>query len=147
MPSPDPIREIAEGCIAVRIRLLNRYVSGLCDAGLREHGLSIALTNILVAVGCAGPITPSQVAAKLVLDRSTLSRDVQTLLAQGLLRKVPGTDKRSHALELTPAGRDKLAALLPAWQKAQEELRDLLGADNLVGIFAAAGRIWQEMKS
>ena len=76
MRAADPIREIAEGCIAVRVRLLNRLVSGVCDAGLRGHGVSVAQVNILVAVGQAGPLTPTRLAARLVMDRSTLSRDV-----------------------------------------------------------------------
>lgn len=142
MAKHDAVREIAEGCIAVRVRLLNRFVTGLCEAGLRGHDLSVAQMNILVAVGHAGPLTPTQVAAALVMDKSTLSRDVEPLLARDWLRKVAGTDKRSHTLELTPAGREKVASILPVWRDAQAALRELLGAGNLTGIFAAAERVW-----
>lgn len=136
----DPVAEIARECIAVRVRMLNRYVTGVCDAGLRGHDVSVAQVNILVAVGHTGPVPPTDLAAALVLEKSTLSRDVVALLGRGWLRKVAGADKRSHRLELTPAGRDKVASILPAWRAAQAELRARLGADNLAGVFAAAGR-------
>lgn len=143
----DPVTEIADGCIAVRVRLLNRLVSGVCDAGLRGHGLSVAQVNILVAVGHSGPLTPSEVAAALVMDKSTLSRDVGPLLKKGWLRKAAGPDRRSHTLELTAAGREKLAAILPAWRAAQRELRERLGPDNLAGLFAAVDRVWSVQQS
>lgn len=136
----DPVAEIARACIAVRVRMLNRLVTRVCDAGLRGHGVSVAQVNILVAVGHAGPVAPSDLAAALVLDKSTLSRDVVALLGRGWLRKAAGADKRSHRLELTPAGREKVASILPAWRAAQDELRDRLGADNLAGVFAAVER-------
>jgi DNA-binding MarR family transcriptional regulator len=148
MPARDPIREIAEGCIAVRVRLLNRLVSGVCDAGLRGHGISVAQVNILVAVGHAGPMKPTDLAAGLVMDKSTLSRDVVALLAAGWLRRAddPG-DRRSHRLELTPAGREKVAALLPAWRAGQAELKRRLGAEHLAGVFGAADRVWAEVRA
>jgi DNA-binding MarR family transcriptional regulator len=140
----DTVAEIARECIAVRVRLLNRVVSGVCDAGLRGHGISVAHVNILAAVGHVGPVTPTDLAAGLVLDKSTLSRDVVALLAAGWLAKVPGADNRSHRLELTPAGRAKVASLMPVWRAAQAELRERLGADNLAGVFAAVDRVWAE---
>jgi DNA-binding MarR family transcriptional regulator len=142
MPTRDPIREIAEGCIAVRVRLLARAVNGVCDAGLRGHGITVAQMNILVAVGHAGPLKPTDVAVALVMDKSTLSRDVVALLAAGWLRKTDTADKRSHRLELTASGRDKVASLIPVWRAGQAELRKRLGAENLGGLFAAAERVW-----
>lgn len=142
----DPVAEIARECIAVRVRLLNRLVSGVCDAGLRGHDVTVAQLNILVAVGHAGPATPTEVAAGLVMDKSTLSRDVAVLLARGWLRKASGGDRRSHKLELTPAGRAKVASVVPVWRAAQAELRERLGSENLGGVFAAADRVWATKK-
>ena len=143
MNPDDPAAHIARHCVAVRVRLLARYVTGVCDAGLRGTGLRVGQVNILVAAGHAGPLTPTALAAALVMDKSTLSRDVAPLLARRLLRKTPGPDGRSHTLELTASGRKKLAALLPAWQAAQDELLRRLGDANLAGVFAAADRLWQ----
>ncbi|MBA4062818.1 MAG: MarR family transcriptional regulator [Isosphaera sp.] len=138
----DPVREIAEGCVAVRIRLLARLVTARCDAGLRGHGVRVAQVNILVAAGAMGPVTPTDLAARLVMDKSTLSRDVAALLRKGWLKKVGTDDQRSHTLELTPAGRGKLASLLPVWRKAQAELREELGGEHLAGVFGAVDRVW-----
>jgi DNA-binding MarR family transcriptional regulator len=143
----DPVTEMAEGCIAVRVRLLNRLVTAVCDAGLRGHGASVAQVNVLVAVGHSGPLSPTDLAAALVMDKSTLSRDAAPLLKYGWLRKVPGADKRSHQLELTPAGRAKVASLLPAWRAAQKALKERLGDVYLAGVFAIADRVWAELRA
>jgi DNA-binding MarR family transcriptional regulator len=147
MPARDPVREIAEGCIAVRVRMLNRLVSSVCDAGLRGHDITVAQMNVLVAVGHSGPITPTAVAAALVMDKSTLSRDVVALLDRGWLARAGGGDKRSHTLALTDAGRAKLASLISVWRAGQAELRKRLGAANLGGVFAAAEKVWADQRT
>jgi DNA-binding MarR family transcriptional regulator len=142
----DPVTEMAEGCIAVRVRLLNRLVTAVCDAGLRGHGVSVAQVNVLVAVGHSGPLAPTDLAAALVMDKSTLSRDVAPLLKAGWLKKVSGADRRSHQLELTEAGRAKVASILPAWRAGQKALRERLGDVYLAGVFAIADRVWADLR-
>jgi DNA-binding MarR family transcriptional regulator len=140
--APPWLCEIAGECVAVRVRLLNRLVTGIYDAALRPHGLGVGQSNVLGAVGFAGPLTPTALARVLVMDKSTLTRDVRPLLAKGWLRKGPGPDKRSHTLELTAAGRAKLAATVPAWRAAQAEVRQVLGDAAVAGVFAGVERVW-----
>ncbi|MDY3561364.1 MarR family winged helix-turn-helix transcriptional regulator [Gemmata sp. JC673] len=142
MAADDPAREMAANCIAVRVRVLNRFVTALCETGLRGHGISVAQVNIMVVAGHAGPLTPTALSTALVMDKSTLSRDVTALLANGWLRKSEGPDRRSHTLELTTAGRDKLAAILPVWRQAQKDLQAQLGAENVPPLFDAVARVW-----
>src|SRR6185436_4509785 len=50
----DPIREIADECLAVRVRMLAWAVSAIYDRALSEHGLTVAQLNTLVFLGHSG---------------------------------------------------------------------------------------------
>ena len=54
-PTPQEIAAtIADECLAVRIRLLNRVVSGVYDQALRPLGITAGQMNILVVVSGRG---------------------------------------------------------------------------------------------
>lgn len=136
---------MAGECIAVRVRLLNRLITKLCDDGLRPFGVRVAQVNILVAVANAGPITPNELARRLVLDKSTLSRDADKLIASGWLRTADEEDGRSHTLAVTPAGLELLDRIYPAWEAAQKEIAAVLGADGVGAIAGTVDGLWAKM--
>ena len=65
MSTPAIVRQMARECVAVRVRLLNRLITKVCDEGLRPFGVRVAQVNILVAVAHDGPLTPNEVAKRL----------------------------------------------------------------------------------
>jgi DNA-binding MarR family transcriptional regulator len=144
METPDVARLIASECIAVRLRMIHRVVSGLYDAALRPHGVRVSQMNVLAAVARAGPIRPADLCRVLRLDKSTLSRDVERLRRRGWLEVAPGDDARSRRLLITPAGSALLAACLPAWRKAQQKARKLLGEDAVAALAGVARALWAE---
>lgn len=139
---PAVARQIARECIAVRVRLLNRLVTGVCDDALRPHGVRVAQVNVLCAIGHSGPVTPTDLARALVLDKSTLSRDVDKLRASGWVEATPTADGRSHTLAITAQGVAFLEQIHPLWQKAQQELTEQLGPDLLGAVRQAVDQIW-----
>jgi DNA-binding MarR family transcriptional regulator len=59
----------------------------------------------LMAVLIEAPISQSEAAARLSLDKAAVSRASHLLIQRGLaVRTLDGIDGRSHALTLTPAG-------------------------------------------
>ena len=64
------------------------------------------------------------------LDRSTLGRNLRVLECDGLVTLVEGEDQRNRVVQLTEAGRERLAAALPAWEAAQQRLIERLGAEK-----------------
>jgi DNA-binding MarR family transcriptional regulator len=135
---------MARECIAVRTRLLNRLVTGVCDAGLRPHGVRVAQVNILCAIANSGPLTPTDLAAALVLDKSTLSRDMTKLLEKGWVETQPGEDARSHLLVATPEGIAFLEQIHPIWADAQKRLAKRLGAVLVAAMSETVNDIWAE---
>lgn len=61
------------------------------------------------------------------MDRSTLSRNLGPLTAEGLMTIGPEGWRRSRALEITKKGRMRLREALPLWERAQDALRGKLG--------------------
>ena len=95
------VDRIAANCIAVRLRLLNRVVTNLYDAALRPLGLKVSQMNVLVAVAKLGVARPARVSELLHLDLSTLSRNVDRMMARGWLEAVPEKDARTQPFRLT----------------------------------------------
>jgi DNA-binding MarR family transcriptional regulator len=68
------------------------------------------------------------------LEASTLTRNLQPLLAQGWLTQGPGADARSRLIEATDAGRAKRAEGQRAWKQAQLALNARLGPERVAAL-------------
>jgi DNA-binding MarR family transcriptional regulator len=133
----NSVDTIAGECIAVRMRMLNRVVTNLYDEALRPLGLKVSQMNILVAAAKMGTARPAEICERLHLDVSTLSRNVERMKARGWLEVVPDEDGRSQPFRLTGQGRKLLEKAVPAWSKAQEKAKSVLGQD-VVELFGNA---------
>jgi len=131
------IELIAKECIAVRLRVLTRAVTKLYNKALRPYGLTVSQMNILVAVSCFGDAKPQEVCRVLHLDKSSLSRDVERMHAQGWLESFSGEDGRTGLLRISPTGTKLLKKTFPAWQRAQEQVTALLG-EREIGVLGRA---------
>jgi DNA-binding MarR family transcriptional regulator len=125
------IDTVARECIAVRMRMLNRVISGIYDEGLRPLGLKISQANILVVTAKLGLARPTQVCDLLHLDASTLSRNVERMVAKGWLEIVPDEDGRSQPFRITAQGSKLLQTALPAWRQAQRKASAVLGEQGV----------------
>jgi DNA-binding MarR family transcriptional regulator len=107
--------------------MLHRAVSGVYEEALSEHGVGIAQLNLLVAVERLGDrATPSLVSRVLMLEKSSVSREVDRLIERRWMTRSSG-EGRSQRLALTSQGRRLIDAALPSWQVAQARVRALLG--------------------
>src|SRR5579863_6567000 len=125
------IDKVAGECVAVRLRMLNRVVTNIYDNALRSLDLKVSQMNILVAAAKMGTARPIEVCEHLHLDVSTLSRNVERMKVRGWLEVVPDEDGRSQPFRLTSQGRKLLEKAIPAWSKAQQQVKNLLG-DGIV---------------
>ncbi|HEX6705013.1 MAG TPA: MarR family winged helix-turn-helix transcriptional regulator [Albitalea sp.] len=124
------------GCTNLKLRQLSRAVTRHYDAYVAPTGLKNTQYSLLSHVVLLGPIKPSELAARMRLDASTLTRNVQPLLAQGWLVQGPGEDARSRLIEATVAGREKRAEGQRAWKQAQLALNERLGPARVVALHA-----------
>ena len=135
----DSVDTIAQSCVSVRLRLLNRVITNLYDAALRPLGLKASQLNILVVAARLGVARPAKVGQILQLDASTLSRNVERMRARGWLEVVPEeADARAQPFRLTSRGRRLIDKAFPAWQGAQRRAEELLGGEGVALIDKAA---------
>ncbi len=132
---------IADECIAVRMRMLNRVVTNIFDEALRPLELKVSQLNILVATARMGIARPAEVCDRLKLDTSTLSRNVERMKANGWLEVVPDEDGRAQPFRLTAKGNRLLQRAKPKWEQAQSEATKLLGDPAVLEIGNAVTRM------
>jgi DNA-binding MarR family transcriptional regulator len=140
------IDAVAETCLAVQIRMLNRVVTNIYDEELRPLGLKVSQMNILVAAYKIGNARPSDVCERLHLDVSTLSRNVDRMMAKGWLEVVQDADGRAQPFRLTDSGRELLQKTVPRWKAAQKRAAQLLG-DEVVEVVNTAVRRLQRSRA
>jgi len=71
-----------------------------------------------------------QLSEALVLDRTTLTRNLKPLRAKAYIKLVPGKDGRTKLVLITKIGSNALADALPEWKKAQQSLLKLYGTED-----------------
>jgi DNA-binding MarR family transcriptional regulator len=140
-----PIDTIAQTCIAVRLRLLNRVVTNLYDDALRPLGLKVSQLNILIVTARLGLARPAQVCDILQLDTSTLSHNIKRMITRDKpwLEVVPEEDARTQPFRLTEQGRRLIEKAVPAWEEAQRQATELLGDEGIALLDRAATKLRQ----
>ncbi len=133
---------ISQECIARRVRRLGRTVTRIFDDALRPHGVGIAQLTILVAIARAGALRPFELGRLLDLEKSTVTRNLERMLARGWIRSRPEPDGNGYRVELQPSGRGLVEQAYPAWSAAQERARRELGEalENAVRRIPVEGR-------
>src|SRR6266478_2067340 len=109
-----------EDCNCFAVRSAARHVTQLYDQVLAPVGLRVTQFSILAKLRRRGPLTINALAEDMVMDRTTLGRNIQPLEGDGLIRIEPApSDRRAKELHLTKAGEKRLQAGLDAWAEAQ----------------------------
>jgi DNA-binding MarR family transcriptional regulator len=118
--SPTASLSACRDCHCLAARRQARAITRIYEAELRHCGLRATQFSVLAALALKGPTPVTAMADALGLERTTLTRIGSLLQRNGWVTSAPSGDARQRPLCLTPAGRRKLEAALPAWQSAQE---------------------------
>ena len=129
-------KAVPRGCTNLKLRQLTRQVTRGYDAVVGATGLKNTQYSLLSHVVLLGPIRPSDLAARMRLDASTLTRNLQPLVAQGWIEIGAGPDARSRLVSATEAGRAKRSEAQRAWKQAQLALNVTLGEERVARLHA-----------
>lgn len=125
-----------QGCTNLKLRQLTRMVTRHYDRHVSDTGLKNTQYALLSYVVGLGPIRPGDLAKRMHMDASTLTRNLQPLVAHGWVKIGAGNDARSRLIEATDAGRAKRAEGQRAWKAAQEALNEQLGIERVAVLHA-----------
>jgi DNA-binding MarR family transcriptional regulator len=128
MPTPDL-------CNCLAIRKAARHVTQFYDRRLAPTGLTTPQFSILARLRRRGPSTINELAEELVMDRTTLGRNLRPLERDGLLAiAADPADRRRRALAVTPEGEARLGQAAPLWAAAQRDFADRFGQEAAVAL-------------
>jgi DNA-binding MarR family transcriptional regulator len=133
-------RTIAQECSCTRIRQASRVLTRIYDEHLKPTGLQDSQLSVLVGVAMFGEAGASigPLAQALVLDRTTLTRNVGPLSKSGHLKVTRSrSDGRSRVITLTRSGERLIELAFPLWQQAQASIAQALGPGSLRSLRAA----------
>ncbi len=128
-------RDLA-ACACNNLRKTARVVTQAYDAHLRPTGLRITQFSLLAVLADREPSRMTHLAERMVMDRTTLTRNLKPLEKRGLIRTARGKDTRVHEIRLTAKGRTALQAALPYWEEAQQSILETLGGLRLEGLLS-----------
>ena len=110
------------GCTCLRMRRATRRVTQFYDHHLAPSGLRISQFGILAVLKSEGALTINELAAELVIDRTTLGRNILPLERDGLITIKPSAfDRRSKELHLTDSGDKRYREARKFWLEAQSD--------------------------
>lgn len=128
-PNPPTAKytEVAAKCACFNIRKASRAITQLYDEILKPSKLLATQFTLLVGISVASSATITRLAQELVMDRTTLTRNLKPLERQKLIRIEPGQDQRTRIVTLTVKGYEALAQAIPYWEQAQACVVEGLG--------------------
>ena len=131
IPELTKCREIGRTCACFKVRKAARAITKLYEEVLRPSGLRPTQFSLLMATRVMGPVTVLNLAQVTVMDRTTLTRNLQILEKRGVITIKPGEDRREREINLTAVGMEVLTKAIPLWEEAQERVKKELGEERL----------------
>jgi len=128
--NPDLFHHIAAQCICGNLREASRAITQMYDEALQPSGLLATQFRLLGAIGAQGPIALTPLADALVMDPTTLARNLKPLERDGLVKISRGADRRTRILQITPQGLAALQKAVPLWEEAQTQIISQIGEEK-----------------
>src|SRR5579863_2673950 len=133
----DEKRPSPSDCNCLAVRQAARFVTNIYDRHLAPSGLRISQFGILAMLKHKGPLTINELAAELIIDRTTLGRNIVPIEREGLIAVKPSAfDRRSKELHLTAAGEKRYREARKHWVEAQTQFESAFGSKRTVDLRA-----------
>ena len=125
----------SQDCNCLAIRQAARHVTQFYDQLFAPVGLRATQFAILSRLRRDGPMTINALAAALVMDRTTLGRNILPLQRDGLIEVVASpADRRRRELRLTDAGLATHQLAVERWSVAQERFDAVFGGERAAAL-------------
>ena len=116
-------------CIAGRLRMLARVVTGRYNDAFAQEGVTLAQAGLLMRIFAQPGVRQAELSKLLQIEKSAMSRDVQLLQKNGWL-----TDNLRKGLLLTEEGSLLAKRCHKIWKILNQQVREELGADAVDGL-------------
>ncbi|MEP0941675.1 MAG: MarR family winged helix-turn-helix transcriptional regulator [Rhizobiaceae bacterium] len=118
-------------CANANLRQATRIISQLYDATLKPAGIKATQFTMLAVLAKRGEMPLTKLAELLVVDRTTLTRNLQPLIKKGWLKIGREVDERVRLISITKEGEGLVSDATPYWQHAQEIVQSSIGTEKV----------------
>ena len=114
-------------CAFFNLRKASRLMGQAYHRYLQPSGLTNTQFTLLAMTSSRGPISITELAHELGMDRTTLTRNLRLVEREGLVEVTAGRDARTRDVRLTAKGHKTLNDAIPLWEEAQTRVVEALG--------------------
>ena len=114
-------------CIARKTMMCNRLIAKIFRKHIGKHNLTTSQLSILFITLKKQVVLQSFLAEMLILEKSTISRNMRRLLEKGYIQRSQEVKK---AIQLTEEGKAFLNTVIPDWENAMQEVKEILGENG-----------------
>lgn len=118
-------------CYCINLRRLANVVTNKYDEYLEEIGLTVNQYSLLVNIEQLKTCSVSDLANYVGLERTTLVRTLKPIFDKKLIEDISNSNQRNRKIQITQKGIEILHRGKPLWQKAQIEIENKLGENNI----------------
>jgi len=144
---PEKLTDKAiETCACFHFRRTARALTSIYDKALNPAGLRSGQFVLLLAIHKEGSVTRNELADRVGLDQSALSRGLQAMERQKWIKTSTGRDRRTRIVSLTAAGHRKVLVAYPLWEDAQNQIKQSWGSRHFKELLAEVDDGHQKLK-
>ena len=118
-------------CVCANIRKASRAMTHIYNQFLRPSGLPVTQYSLLINIKRLEKATVTRLVERMLMDKTTLTRNVRLLSEKGLVRIEPGKDRRVREIILTESGKEALERARPHWEEVQARVVSRLGKKRM----------------
>lgn len=128
-------------CTCRNIRMTARVTTQYFDKIFLEAGIKAAQFALLSDISSHGTITINELAEILLMDQTTVTRNIENLRKLNYVYVEQGRDLRKKYVSISKNGYAKLQEALPLWLEAQENLISQIGEHKYEEFLNTLGEI------
>lgn len=132
-------------CINFNLRKAARAVTAIYDRSLSPVGITSTQFSIMIALAYYPEHSMSALSKFLVMDRTTLTKNLKPLMREKLIEPAAGEDRRQRLLKLSRKGVGVLDKAYPLWTAAQQQVSDVLGQDQMHGLYRTLHKVSSQL--
>ena len=117
-------------CLCLNTRHAARALTRMYEDHLRPCNLTPPQFGLLSVLAERPGLSQQELADRLDLDQTTLSRNLRLLITNKWIKGIRSKeDRRLTCYSVTPDGLEVRQTAAPHWNRAQQHMREALGAD------------------
>lgn len=128
-------------CNLFYLRRAARAVSKQYGAAMKDSDVEATQFSVLFILSKSGALSITDLAHKMGLDRTSMSRNLTPLQTHGYISVSDEGMTRAREVTITQAGNEALHELMPMWRKAQAEFAAHMGDADTALLIELLGRV------